>query len=426
MSQAVYNWYSKESVQKALIEVGKDREVVSVFKDGSFGKRPDVIQYPADIMQSVAEGAVSFHGSVEQWSNPMQLDVGMNRNDLDKLRTGWNIILDPDVKDFEIGKIAARQIIEALKDHGIKNYSVKFTGGKGFHIGITAEALPEKINFKLTSNQYPELQQTVIEYIKWYTYEQMKEKLLELDTPINLAQRIGKTLNDITSDEGIEPFKIISLDIFGSRHLFRLPYSLHESSLLVSLPIKPENISKFEKDMAKPEKVRVEEKFLDNRFNLHDADGLIVESLDWAVKHKGEVKEEIAKVRTVGRVKFIQEQYFPPCVEAILKGVADGKKRSVFVLVNFLRNMGWDLEKIEKRLTEWNEKNYPSLRTNYLRGQLRWHFRQGRNLLPPNCNNEMFYLNIGVCNPDNFCKRGGEKITLKNPVNYPFRKMKKR
>jgi hypothetical protein len=426
MSQVVYNWYSKESVQKALIEVGKDREVVSVFKDGSFGKRPDVIQYPADIMQSVAEGAVSFHGSVEQWSNPMQLDVGMNRNDLDKLRTGWNIILDPDVKDFEIGKIAAKQIIEALKDHGIKNYSVKFTGGKGFHIGITAEALPEKINFKLTSSQYPELQQTVIEYIKWYTYEQMKEKLLELDTPINLAQRIGKTLNDITSDEGIEPFKIISLDIFGSRHLFRLPYSLHESSLLVSLPIKPENIGKFEKDMAKPEKVKVEEKFLDKRFNLHDADGLIVESLDWAVKHKGEVKEEIAKVRTADRIKFIPEQYFPPCVEAILKGVADGKKRSVFVLVNFLRNMGWDLEKIEKRLTEWNEKNYPSLRTNYLRGQLRWHFRQGRNLLPPNCNNEMFYLNIGVCNPDNFCKRGGDKITLKNPVNYPFRKMKKR
>jgi hypothetical protein len=425
MSQTVYNWYSKESVQKALIEVGKNREVVSVFKDGSFGKRPDVIQYPGDIMQSVAEGAVSFHGSVEQWSNPMQLDVGMNRNDLDKLRTGWSIILDPDVKDFEIGKIAARQMIEALKDHGIKNYSVKFTGGKGFHIGISAESLPEKINFKPTTSQYPELQQTIIEYIKWYTQEQLKEKLIELDTPINLAQRVGKTLNDITGEHGIDPFKIISLDIFGSRHLFRLPYSLHESSLLVSLPIKPENIGKFEKDMAKPEKIKVGEKFLDKKFSMHDADGLIVEALDWAVKYKGEVKEEIAKVRIGTRIKYIPEQQFPPCVSSILKGVADGKKRSVFVLVNFLRNMGWDLEKIEKRLVEWNEKNYPSLRSNYLRGQLRWHFRQGRNLLPPNCDNEMFYRNIGVCNPDNFCKTG-DKITLKNPVNYPFRKMRKK
>ena len=129
--QSVFNWYSRESVQKALIEVSKNREVVSVFKDGSFGKRPDVIQYPGDIMQAVAEGTISFHGSVEQWSNPMQLDVGMNRNDLDNLRTGWDVILDPDVKDFEIGKTVAKQTIEALKDHGIKNYSLKFTGGKG-------------------------------------------------------------------------------------------------------------------------------------------------------------------------------------------------------------------------------------------------------------------------------------------------------
>src|SRR4030042_1031850 len=118
MSQSVYNWYSRESVQKALIEVAKEREVVSVFKDGSFGKRPDVIQYPGDVMQAVAEGTISFHGSVEQWSNPMQLDVGMNRNDLDNLRSGWDIILDPDVKDFEIGKATTKQIIEVLKDHG--------------------------------------------------------------------------------------------------------------------------------------------------------------------------------------------------------------------------------------------------------------------------------------------------------------------
>src|SRR4030042_251668 len=285
MSQSVYNWYSREYVQKALIEVAKEREVVSVFKDGSFGKRPDIIQYPGDVMQAVAEGTVSFHGSVEQWSNPMQLDVGMNRIELDKLRTGWSLILDPDVKDFEIGKIAARQIIEALKDHGIKNYSVKFTGGKGFHIGICSESLPEKINFKHTSAQYPELQQTIIEYIKWYTHEQLKEKLIELDTPINLAQRVGKSLGDITSDDGIEPYKIISLDIFGSRHLFRLPYSLHESSLLVSMPIKPENIGKFEKEHASPEKVKVDEKFLDKKYNLHDMEALSVEALDWAVKN---------------------------------------------------------------------------------------------------------------------------------------------
>ena len=159
---------------------------------------------------------------------------------------------------------------------------------------------------------------------------------------------------------------------------------------------------------------------------MHDAEALTVEALDWASKYKIERKEEIPKIRTAAKIKMIPEQYFPPCVSNILKGVSDGKKRSVFILVNFLRNMGWDLDKIEKKLGEWNEKNYPPLRTNYLRGQLRWHFRQDRNLLPPNCNNEMFYLNIGVCNPDKFCKSGTDKVTLKSPINYPFRKMKKK
>ena len=78
-----------------------------------------------------------------------------------------------------------------------------------------------------------------------------------MDTPVNLAQRIGKNIYDIINEDGIDPYKIVSLDIFGSRHLFRLPYSLHESSLLVSLPIKPENIEKFQKEQAAPEKVKV-------------------------------------------------------------------------------------------------------------------------------------------------------------------------
>ena len=33
----VWNWYSRESVQKAILEVAKNREVVSVFKEGNFG-----------------------------------------------------------------------------------------------------------------------------------------------------------------------------------------------------------------------------------------------------------------------------------------------------------------------------------------------------------------------------------------------------
>ena len=417
--KTVWDWYSKDSVQKALIEVGRNREVISVFKDGSFGKRPDVIQYPSDIVQAVSSGTVAFHGSVERWSQPMKLDVGMAKNDLDNLRDGWDIIIDPDVKDFEIAKIVTKKAMEALKDHGVRSYSVKFTGGKGFHIGIGFESLPKKVNFEPVNILYPSLLQKVTEFVKSYMEPQLKEELLRLDSPENLAGRVGKPIETIMHKDEIDPYKIISMDIFSSRHLFRLPYSLHETTMLVSLPIKAENLDRFERQMASPEKANVEEKFLIPKAE-NDAELLIVEALDWAAKYKEEIKGELPRLRQPKQIKFIPEVYFPPCIRRMLEGMADGKKRGLFVLINFLRNMGWDSEKIEQRITEWNGKNMPSLTANYVRSQLRWHFRQGdRNLAPPNCENENFYKSMGL---HDLC-RDLHAQGIKNPVSYPIRRM---
>ena len=267
-----------------------------------------------------------------------------------------------------------------------------FTGGKGFHIGVPFEALPEKINLQESRTLYPDHLQKIIEYLKWYIKEQLKESILEIATPNIISQKIGKPINDIVNSEGLDPFKVVNMDIFSSRHLFRLPYSLHEKSLFVSLPIKIQNIDSFKKEDAQPEKVKVDEKFLVSKGFIHDAETLVVEALDWASKHIVEIKTEIPNQKKVfAKTKMIPEEYFPPCIKEILKGRADGRKRSVFILINFLRNMGWNTEQVEKRLVEWNEKNYPPLRVNYLRSQLRWHFSQDRNLLPPNCDNQNFY-----------------------------------
>ncbi|MBI2084447.1 MAG: hypothetical protein HYT70_02445 [Candidatus Aenigmarchaeota archaeon] len=418
----IWLWYSRESVQKALLEVSKDREVVSVFQDGSFGKRPDILQYPADITQSVANGTVAFHGSAERWNNPMSLGVGMGKKELDNLRKCWDIIIDPDVKDFEISKLVAKEIIKALDKHKIKNYSIKFTGGKGFHIGISFESFPEMVNLQKTSNLYPMLSQTVIEYLKWYLKDQLKEKLLEMDDAEGLAKRVDKQLHEVVTDNEFDPYKLISMDLFGSRHLFRLPFSLHESSLLVSLPINPNKIDRFEKDDATIERAKIEEKFLLPKIT-GDGEGLIVEALDWATKFK--VEERVATPRKFQvQMKEIPENYFPPCIKHVLtNGMMEGKKRSVFILITFLRNMGWPDDKIEQRLFEWNEKNIPPLRANYLRSQLRWHFRQDRNLLPPNCENDVFYRQLGLYD---ICCKAIDHSNIKNPVNVPLRRLRER
>jgi hypothetical protein len=420
----IWNWYSREKVRKAILEFAKNREVVSVFSDGSYGRRPDCLNYDGDILQAIAEGTVAFHSSVERWENPMRLDVGMKREDLDNLRIGWDLLIDLDVKDFEIAKIATKKFIEALQDHGVKNIGVKFTGGKSFHIIVAFESFPSKVNGIPTKNLYPELSQKIIEYLKWYIKDELKEALLAIDNPNNISQRVGKPLKEILVNDELDPFKVITVDVFGSRHLFRMPYSLNENTMLVSLPLKIEEIDSFQKEQAEIKKAKIEESFL-KIYTKEDATALVVEALDWYDKnHKEEEKSIAASIpkKPISKNSKIPEEFFPPCIKKILEGLSDGRKRAIFVLVTFLRNMNWSLEEIEKKIYEWNEKNKPPLRANYLRTQLRWHFRQDRNLLPPNCDNKSFYEDMGLKDSCEECL----KLGIKNPVNYPFAILKRK
>ncbi|MCX6820961.1 MAG: hypothetical protein NT016_03355 [Candidatus Aenigmarchaeota archaeon] len=426
--RTIQSYYSRTDVQKALLEEGRNREIVSVLRDGRFGKRPDMLQYGADIEQAVRDGAASFHGSVERWKQPMQLEAGQTRQQLDTLRAGWDILIDIDIKDFDLAKIFVKHFAAALREHGISSFGLKYTGGKSFHMAVPFEAMPESVDMRPIVLQYPEAMAKVLEYLKWYTTEPLRDALLSFASPAELAERVGKNASDIVSDAGIEPFKLASMDIFSSRHMFRLPYSLHEKSLLVSLPIKIEQLDSFKKEDAAPEKVKTGGTFVNRDVKRREAEALVIEAFDWAATHMKEKLEALPQDRKQPEklMRFAEPQ-FPPCVHAILKGVADGKKRSVFILINFLRNMGWTQDEIDRRLSEWNEHNYPPLPANYLRTQLRWHVMQQRNILPPNCDNENFYLSFGVCKPDAVCTAGAKQagqITIKNPVNYAFRKMR--
>jgi len=423
----IWGYYSRKDVQEALLEAAKNREIVGVFSNGNFGKRPNVLVYPQDILEMVKEGVVSFHGSVERWSNPMVLESGMIKQELDELRIGWDLIIDPDCPDFEIAKLTTNLIVEALKDHGIKKYSIKLTGGKSFHIGLPFEIFPEKINLIETKGLYPELPQKIIEYLKNYIREQLKEEILAIDNPLAIAEKIEKTIAEITDKDGLDPLKVVQIDsmLVSSRHMFRLPFSLHEKTLLVSLPVEVSELNQLKKEDADPLKVKFETKFLDRKPSLKEANTLIIEAMDWFLKHR--IVEERTPYRgPKRRIREINKNYFPPCILKILNGISDGRKRSVFILNNFLRNMGWSSDKVETELIQWDEKNKPPLPQRYVKTQFRWHNRQSRNLLPPNCDNQNFYISMGVCLPDHICKAGSNKITIKNPVNYPFRKMKKR
>jgi len=99
-----------------------------------------------------------------------------------------------------------------------------------------------------------------------------------------------------------------------------------------------------------------------------------------------------------------------------LQGLKDGKKRFLFVLLNFLKYLNYDYDEIKKIVEEWNKKNDEPLKEGYVNSQLLWHKRQKR-ILPPNFTNKLYYMDIGI----NVSER---EMKFKNPVNFAIRMFK--
>ena len=126
------SYYKRTSIQEAIFNSSKNKEVAVRYLD-KFGKRPDFLQYPNEVLEVVKQGATSFHCSEELWMNPLQLSSEMNVRELDKLRVGWDLVIDIDCKYWEYSKLIAHLVINALRAHGVRSISCKFSGNKGFH-----------------------------------------------------------------------------------------------------------------------------------------------------------------------------------------------------------------------------------------------------------------------------------------------------
>ena len=404
----IIKYYSRPEIQKAIIEIAKNREVVGSSMDSTFLKRPDTLLYPKDIEERVKRGVVAFHCSVERWTQPMQLSTELSPKELNTMRTGFDFIIDIDAKaKLEHAAIGAKVVYEFFKEMGIKP-TLKFSGSRGFHIAISKEAFPEKVDFQETSKRYPEIPQTLAEYVR----KMIKERLL--DELIEMEGGVASLVNTVPSVSELSPYEFLEIEKdWGNRHLFRMPYSLHPKFWLVSLPLRFEDLKHFNRLQAKPERVKTDVKFLVNKEG--EATELLLKSMEWKAKQPKE-KEVIREFKGKKFTAPVSEEYFPPCIKLILKGIPDGKKRSLFSLITFLKNMNWNPEDIEKRINEWNNENSKPLSKRFIKTQLKWHTRQSRDLMPANCKSSMFYTSIGVCQPDRYCR--------KNPVNYVFKKMK--
>jgi len=407
----IHLYYSRPEVQKAIFDFSKNREVVPRYFEG-FGKRPDSIQYKNDIFELVKKGATSFHCSEELWQDPLKIVTGMNEKQFNELREGWDLLIDIDSKYIDYSKISAEIIIKMLKFHGIKNLGIKFSGSKGFHILIPWKAFPKVINDVKTSDMFPEWPRIITKYIIHAIKNELIEKVTDLERP-------SKYVKDFQAPKEVMP----DLVLVSSRHLFRMPYSLHEKTALSSIVLNPEKIKNFQLSDADPLKLTKEKiiEFMpDSQEN--EAKELLTQALDWyeefnqttGTYEESERKQKTSDFKPI-KLSNLSDQNFPPCIKKILGGIQDGKKRAVFVLINLFRSVGMEKDELEKRVYDWNKKNEVPLKEGYIKSQISWAYRNQRKpIMPPNC--KEFYQGIGVCMPDDFCK------LIKNPVNYVIKK----
>jgi len=485
-------FYTNPAVRDAMAEFAKDREVVPRYYEG-FGKRPDVIQYGADVNGAVKKGATSFHGSEELWDDPLLLSSDISPKEMNELRRGWDLLIDIDSPFLDCSKIAAELLIAAIETHGIKNYGLKFSGSKGFHLIIPWKAFPKEVEGVETRLMFPEWPRAIcgflMEFIrKDYNHRASsiltdfdaierrtklsKDKLIEtrckicerpallgnsvqLYCPVckleinrrnmKITKRRLKCLNndcagvleifskkeydycdfcrdpdneklplnsekhpyDFDKFEGVSAEKVASLDLIlvAPRHLFRMPYSLHEKTALASVVITKGELSDFGPKDADPIKAKIRNFMPDSVPG--EAELLLRKAMDWKrQRDKLDKKVEEGRYRGVesktgkkyGEFEFkdVPRSAFPPAIVKLLKGLEEGKKRGLFVLLTFLRSINYIPEEIAKIVNEWNTKNQPPLREGYVRTQIDWHIKQRKKIIPPNYSNDSFYLDLGI------------------------------
>lgn len=499
-------YYLNKAVQEVLVKFSEGREVVPRYYEG-FGKRPDILQYISDVDGLVRKGATSFHASEEIWYNPLSLDSDMQHREMTNLRKGWDLLIDVDSPFLDCSKIATKLLIAALEQHGVKNFGLKFSGSKGFHILVSWKAFGDKLGDIETRTMFPEWPRAISEYLMNYIRKDYNLQASEILTDfgaierrtkltksdlievrctvcgraakkgtlvkffcpecktqverrnVKLTKRRLKCLNSwcagilevedkkefymcdyckdpryenipLTSHaypdlfekgSGVSAEKVAALDLVlvAPRHLFRMPYSLHEKTALASVVINKKDIDNFSPKQADPLKIQINNFYPENEPG--EAMSLLRSALAWK-REQTTQESEVTKKMYEGKnftpvdIKDLRPEMYPPAIKKLLNGLSDGRKRGLFILLTFLKSLGYPNEELVKQIKEWNEKNDPPLKEGYVRSQIDWHVKQRKKILPPNYENDSFYKDLGLIT---------DKQKSKNPLVDVLKTMRK-
>ena len=230
----------------------------------------------------------------------------------------------------------------------------------------------------------------------------------------------ARTENVARMDKGLHERDTGRFDLVlvAQRHLFRMPYSLHEKTALASVVLSKEDLESFSPRNANPFNIKFRD-YLPKSEN-EEGKNLLIAALEWQREFNKE-EERVEKKRYEGYEKIklegVTEDMFPKPIKKLLRGIGDGKKRGLFILLTFLKSLNFPEEYIQVKIREWNKLNDPPLKEGYIKSQIDWHLRQKKQIMPPNYNNESFYKDLGLLD---------ETPKAKNPIVEVMRLVRKK
>ena len=180
--------YKRRDVQLALVAHAVDKEIAVKFGDGGFGKRPDILKYPNDVLDFAKRGASSFHCSEELWFAPLDIKTGSSKEESNSLRKGWDLVLDVDCPVLDFSAIGADLLVNALKHYDISHVDVKFSGNHGFHLGVPFKSFPSIINDVQIKDWFPDGPRNIAGLLRDMIAPHLERKLLELYSPVRIAE----------------------------------------------------------------------------------------------------------------------------------------------------------------------------------------------------------------------------------------------
>jgi hypothetical protein len=207
--RTIVSYYSRPDIQQAIFSFAQDRKIAVVRNFRPLFQRlrkpEDILPLMVNISESYTQGRQwpSMHGTISRYGTNGQM-------------SGCDLVAEIDFKrswsrSFDI----ARPLVKFFRELGIY-FLIKFSGHASPHIIIPAEAIPEGLH---SFSAYRVFLGLVKKKIKESSY---------LDSSFSKPS-----------------------------HFLRLPYSIHELTGKVSVPIRPEDYDSFSPKMARIDSVEV-------------------------------------------------------------------------------------------------------------------------------------------------------------------------